>query len=145
MTTTLSQKAPRMTTAIRNRHFRQLANEIAAEVSQVIGLRKSPKCFRITKLRGHGNAGAFSVPCWAATSRSTQYFIYYVAHEVCHAHPLALGHGSFFKKLERKACAHFGLQLVLERKGRGPYLDALLDSSSGEPYYVKQGLVSAKE
>lgn len=134
-----------MTTAERNKHLRELADEIAASVATVIGLRCKPRCLRITRRRGWGYYdGRFSVPAWAANG-PTEYFAYYVAHEVCHAEH-GPAHGPVFRAREVKALASLGLAPIYEKAGAGPYLDGLADANTnkmiveesckGSPRYV---------
>lgn len=122
-----------MNNAERNKHLRELANEIAAVVAPAIGLPFVPKCYRITNRRGRGSERGFSVPHWAA--KVTDYFFYYVAHEVCHASG-DYSHGPGFKALEAKALSALGLVPVYENAGRGPYIEELRDIS-GKPLVRK--------
>lgn len=117
-----------MKTIERNKHLRELANDIASATAKAIGLRHTPKCARITRRRGAGNAYSFTVPFWA--SRNTDYFVYYVAHEVCHA--VSLGHGPTFRKAELTALNHFGLTPVYSNSGKGPYVHELIDVTTGK-------------
>jgi hypothetical protein len=113
-----------MKTPERNQHLRELADMIAEQVAPVIGLARAPKCDRITRRRGHGGHGRFSVPEWtAAPNAPTEYFAYYVAHEVCHSKVLA--HGPAFMEIEDKALAALGLRPV--RCAQGNYLAGLTD------------------
>lgn len=116
----------------RNKHLRELADLIAAEVAPVIGLKHTPRCARITKRKGRGYVFSFSVPQWA--TKFTDYFIYYVAHEVCHA--VASDHGPVFKTAERKALAHFGMVPEYAKGGAGPYVSRLLDVTTGDTRVV---------
>jgi hypothetical protein len=115
-----------MKPAERNKLLRELANEIAAKVAPVIGVARAPKCHRITKTRGRGNQYQFSVPAWAAAPTApTEYFLYYVAHEVCHA--VAFNHGPEFRAAECKALESLGLRPIYTGNGAGPYVSALAD------------------
>lgn len=111
-----------LNTSERNRLLREFANDIAASVAPVLGL-PVPKCSRITHRRGHGHYGTFSVPSWAAEA-PTDYFIYYVAHEVCHTGGI-FGHGPDFRVLETKAMTHLGYVLEYQNGGKGPYVNEI--------------------
>ena len=102
----------------RNRLLREFANDVAASVAPVLGL-PVPTCGRISRRRGYGRVGGFSVPSWAAEG-PTDYFIYYIAHEVCHTGGI-YGHGANFHALETKAMAHLGYVLDYQNGGKGPY------------------------
>lgn len=116
-----------MTTAERNKHLRELANDIAKQAAQVIGLSYVPKCRRITRRRGYGGPEGFSVPDWCA--KNTDYFVYYVAHEVCHAK--VHSHGPEFHAAERAVLRHFGMVPQYAHGGKGPYVYALRDAVYG--------------
>lgn len=120
----------------RNRLLREFANDIAASVAPVLGL-PIPKCKRITKRRGHGHQGFFSVPIWAA-SAPTDYFIYYVAHEVCHTGGI-FDHGTSFRALETKAMSHLGYSLEYQNDGRGPYINKILCSKTSKVLVIRNG------
>lgn len=110
--------------------LRKRANEIAARVAPALGLKKAPRCHRITRNRGRGYRHQFSVPIWAA--KHDDYFAYYVAHEVVHAHSKAeRNHGPEFRRLEAIALAELGLAPIYQKGGRGPYVEALVDASGG--------------
>lgn len=127
-----------MTTAERNKHLRELANEIAASVARVLGFDFTPKCHRITRRRGRGSVRGFSVPSWAATG-PTDYFAYYVAHEVCHTAG-NYAHDEKFRALELKALASLGLKPIYQNGGKGPYVEELHDYTTGKPLVRREGL-----
>lgn len=121
----------------RNRLLREFANDIAASVAPVLGLRV-PKCHRITRRRGRGSVNGFSVPSWAAEA-PTDYFIYYVAHEVCHTGGI-YSHGDNFRALETKAMAHLGYVLEYQNAGKGPYPCKILCSKTGRVLCRREGV-----
>lgn len=120
-----------------NKQLRAKADAIAARVARAIGLPKPPKCARITRRRGRGYTHAFSIPAWAAAHEA--YFAYYVAHEVCHAHPQGQlpGHGYSFRRLEALALAELNMAPVYEKGGAGPYVDALTNLHTGNVVCVR--------
>lgn len=129
-------RAPLVDKATRNAKLRQWADEIAARVAPIIGLKHTPRCQRITNRRGRGYRHAFSVPYWAA--EHADYFAYYVAHEVCHAHPKAeRNHGPNFRLLEGVVLAELGMAPVYQKDGRGPYVEALKDLRTGNVLCVR--------
>lgn len=118
-----------MTLSERNKHLRELANEIAARTAKIIESPfAAPKCHRITQRRGHGDRDGFSIPGWAAAN--TDYFVYYVIHETCHA--TGRSHDSKFHADEQKALRVFGMKPTYERGGAGPYIEELnsIDSNA---------------
>lgn len=124
-----------MTITERNKHLRELADEIARTTANIIGLCRAPKCIRITRNRGHGYGHQFSVPAWAA--ENTDYFTYYVIHETCHAIPDGRHHSPHFHAAEQKAMREFGLLPVYEKAGKGPYITELRAANSNETVFKR--------
>lgn len=125
-----------------NKQRREYANKLARRVSKILGISTPPKCVRITSRRGHAHTHlfchTFSVPKWIF-DKHPSYRDYYIAHEVCHFHSRHPHHGPGFHLNEQIVAEKFGVRLIHERQGKGPYLSEIRDLDTGLPICDQYG------
>jgi hypothetical protein len=115
---------------------RDHANQIAEQAAKLLGIA-APKCDRISRRRGFGRFGRFSVPSWAFEAHPL-YREYYIAHEVCHSVPGANKHGPAFRVNEQRVCESLGMRLVFS--SGGAYPDGIKDLATGEVVCSRRGI-----
>lgn len=116
---------------------------IAKTAARFLNLRP-PRVFIKDVCHGHGYSfddkpSYITIPHSLLHNRPKPYVVYYIAHEVAHTHPNGDGHGSSFKRVERRVLKRFGMG-IRYAKAYPRELYALRD---GRVLYEKNGMGSA--